>query len=207
MSPKSLAIAVSGLGRMGKRHALNFLQRVPRAKLVAVYTPDSNEVSWARINLEPYGVKIYSSYESLLSHADLDAVVIATITGVHAEQSIAAIRAGKHVLCEKPLSTSVEVSQSVVDEAKKHPELKVMCGFSRRFDESYRNAAEHVQKGGIGEVAVIRSQTCDRFDETGSFLKCKFDILTSFILSRLTLLLWLLNVPRRTSFWWYIRRL
>lgn len=92
---------------MGARHALNFLNRTPRAELVAAFTPDEKEAAWARTNLE--GVKIYSNYDEMLKHPGLEAVIVATVTTVHAEQAIKAITADKHVLCEKPLSTSVEI--------------------------------------------------------------------------------------------------
>lgn len=61
-------------------------------------------------------------------------------------------------------------SQSVVDAAAKKPHLKVMCGFSRRFDKSYREAFDRMDAGGIGRPAVFRSQTCDRLDPTGFFV-------------------------------------
>lgn len=109
MSASKLKIGCAGLGRMGKRHALNFLQRTPRAQLVAASTPDDTEIEWAQTHLVPFGVKIYKNYEDMLKHEGLEAVVVASATAVHAEQAIKAIEADKHVLCEKPLSTSVEI--------------------------------------------------------------------------------------------------
>ena len=94
---------------MGKRHALHFLNRTPRAELVAASTPDDTEIQWAKQHLEPFGVRIYKEYDEMLRQEGLEAVVIASATIVHAEQAIKAIDADKHVLCEKPLSTSVEV--------------------------------------------------------------------------------------------------
>jgi myo-inositol 2-dehydrogenase/D-chiro-inositol 1-dehydrogenase len=111
MGPQTrrLRIAVSGLGRMGARHAYNFLHHTPRADLVAVFSPDPREIAWAMENLEPWGVTIYEDYDKMLKHMELEAVCIATITSVHAEQSIKAIESGKHVLCEKPLSTKLSL--------------------------------------------------------------------------------------------------
>jgi len=107
---RRLRVAVSGLGlgRMGARHALHFLHRTPRAELMAVFTPDEEEVAWAREILESWGVTIYTNYDEMLEHEDLKAVCIATVTAVHAEQTIKAIECGKHVLCEKPLSTKLD---------------------------------------------------------------------------------------------------
>ncbi|KAJ8109337.1 hypothetical protein OPT61_g7537 [Boeremia exigua] len=106
---RRLKVACSGLGRMGARHALHFLHRTPKAELVAAFTPDDKEAAWAAEHLEPFGVKVYRDYEQMLKHDGLEAVVIATVTTAHAPQSIQAIKAGKHVLCEKPFSTNLEV--------------------------------------------------------------------------------------------------
>ncbi|KAE8317641.1 hypothetical protein BDV41DRAFT_22440 [Aspergillus transmontanensis] len=170
MAATKLKIGCAGLGRMGKRHALNFLQRTPRAELVAASSPDDTELEWAKVHLEPYGVKLYKNYDDMLRHGGLEAVVVASATAVHAEQAIKAIDAEKHVLCEKPLSTSVEISQSVLDAAAKKPHLKVMCGFSRRFDASYRDAFNKMSAGSIGSPSVMRSQTCDKLDPSGFFV-------------------------------------
>ncbi|KAF2762343.1 NAD(P)-binding protein [Pseudovirgaria hyperparasitica] len=171
MAPRRLKVACSGLGRMGSRHALHFLNRTPRAELVAAWTPDEKELAWAKQNLEPYGTTLYTNYEEMLKHPGLEAVVIATVTTAHAQQAIQAIEAEKHVLCEKPLSTSVEISQTVVDAAAKKPHLKVMCGFSRRFDDSYRDAFERMDSGAIGRPTIVRSQTCDMYNPTPFFVE------------------------------------
>ncbi|PFH58487.1 hypothetical protein XA68_13595 [Ophiocordyceps unilateralis] len=168
MTTTKLKIGVAGLGRMGKRHALNYLQAVPRAELVAVSTPDASEREWAREHLA--GVAVYEDFRELVAHPGLEAVCVASATAVHAEQSMLAIDAGKHVLCEKPLATTASVSQSVVDAAARRPDLKVMCGFSRRFDESYRDAHAKAQAGLIGRPSVFRSQTCDMLDPSGFFV-------------------------------------
>ncbi|KAK5110310.1 hypothetical protein LTR85_001291 [Meristemomyces frigidus] len=168
---KKLQVAISGLGRMGARHALHFLERTPRAELVAAFTPEPKEITWANEKLVPFGTTIYTDYDEMLKHPGLEAVVIATVTTVHAEQAIKAIHADKHVLCEKPLSTSVEVSQSVVDASKTKPHLKVLCGFSRRFDASYRDAFNRMDSGDIGRPSVFRSQTCDKLDPSGFFVE------------------------------------
>ncbi|OAK93692.1 NAD(P)-binding protein [Phaeosphaeriaceae sp. SRC1lsM3a] len=168
---RRLKIAVSGLGRMGARHANHFLHRTPKAELVAAFTPAENELAWAKENLEPWGVKIYSDYDQMLKHEGLEAVCVATVTTAHAEQSIKAIEAGLHVLCEKPLSTKLEICQQVLDTAARYPKQKVMCGFSRRFDSSYLSAYSHAASGSIGRPTILRSQTCDKYDPSGFFVE------------------------------------
>lgn len=114
MALRKLKVACSGLGRMGSRHALHFLNRTPRANLVAVFSPDEQETAWARQCLEPYGVQLYSDYDEMLKHPGLEAVVVAVVTTKHVEHSIKAIEADKHVLCEKPLSTSIEEVRELI---------------------------------------------------------------------------------------------
>ncbi|KAG9497366.1 hypothetical protein J7337_010226 [Fusarium musae] len=158
MAPQKLKIAAAGLGRIGKRHAINFLSRTPRAELVAAFTPDPTEMAWAKVNLEPHGVKLYDDYQTMIEQEGLQAVVIGTATSVHAEEAIQAMQKDLHVLCEKPLFTSIEVRRQVIAEAKKLPHLEVMCGFSRRFDDSYRDAFSKTQQGAIGRPTIIRSR-------------------------------------------------
>lgn len=86
---------------------MNFHELTARANVVAACTPDHNEREWAVENLER--VQIFQDYDEMLEKADLQAVVVASITAVHAEQALKAIRRGLHVLCEKPLSIDIEV--------------------------------------------------------------------------------------------------
>lgn len=168
---RKLQVGVSGLGRMGARHALHFLERTPRAELVAAFDPDEKTLAWAKQRLEPFGTKLYSDFEKFLKHPGMGAVVVAGITTEHASQAIHAIQSNKHVLCEKPLSTSVEVCEKVLEVARSKPHLTVMCGFSRRFDASYRDAARRVEAGDIGRPSIIRSQTCDRHRDDDYFVR------------------------------------
>jgi myo-inositol 2-dehydrogenase / D-chiro-inositol 1-dehydrogenase len=167
---RKLRVAVSGLGRMGARHARHFLERTPRAELVAACDPDPKARAWGEQHLAPYGTRIYEDYDEMLKHAGLEAVVVAGITSEHAPQTIKAIQANLHVLTEKPLSTSIDTCQAVLDAAKARPHLKVLCGFSRRFDASYREAFQRVDAGDIGRATVIRSQTCDKFRDDQYFV-------------------------------------
>lgn len=61
-------------------------------------------------------------------------------------------------------------SRKVVEAAQAKPHLKVMCGFSRRFDASYRDAFEKTDAGVIGRPTIIRSQTCDKYDPSGFYV-------------------------------------
>jgi myo-inositol 2-dehydrogenase/D-chiro-inositol 1-dehydrogenase len=93
---------------MGKRHVRTLLKRVPAAQVVAVCSAEPNELEWAQNEYKDWGIKVYDSYDEMIQHSGLQAVWVSTSTDVHAPQTIAAIKKGLNVLCEKPLSTEIE---------------------------------------------------------------------------------------------------
>ena len=169
MQHKKLSIGLVGLGRLGQRHANNLAHKIPNADLVAVCSPVASELEWAKSAMG--NAERYTDYATLLTHPGLDAVFLVTPTSLHAEQIILALKAGKHVFCEKPLSLDLNDCLKVEAEAAKHPELIVMIGFVRRFDASYRDAQQKIQQGLIGKPYMIRSQTCDLNDPEGFFVR------------------------------------
>jgi myo-inositol 2-dehydrogenase/D-chiro-inositol 1-dehydrogenase len=169
MQQRRLRIGIAGLGRLGQRHAQNLAQRVPNADLVAACSPVPAELEWAASTL---GVPhTYADYAAMLAHPDLDAVFLVTPTSLHADQIIAALRAGKHVFCEKPLSLDLTDCLAVEAEAARHPQLVAMIGFVRRFDTSYQDAQRKIGLGMIGKPFLVRSQTCDQNDPSGAFMR------------------------------------
>ena len=168
MTIPRLRVGIAGLGRMGRRHAENLARRVPSAELVAACSPEPDELAWAERQL---GVaQCYASYAAMLT-ADIDAVFIVTPTTLHAQQIVDALRARKHVFAEKPLSLDVAECRRVEAEAALQPDLKVMIGFVRRFDTSYRHAHARIRQGHIGRPLMVRSHTLDKDDPSGFFVR------------------------------------
>ena len=169
MAAPNAKVGIVGLGRLGKRHAENLALRVPGAELVAACSPDADERAWATQKL---GVKhAFGQYRELLAHPGLDTVFLVTPNTVHPEQIIAGLEAGKHVFCEKPLSMVLDECLAVEAEAKRHPKLKVMIGYVRRFDASYQDAHRKIASGAIGRPFIVRSQTTDMNDPSGFFVR------------------------------------
>lgn len=158
---KAVCFGIVGLGRLGRRHAENPAWRVPGAQLVAACSPVSKEREWA------------SSYWPELSFyaKSVDAVWLVTPTSLHATQIIAALRVGKHVFCEKPLSLDLAECDAVLEEHACHPHLQVMIGLVQRFDVSYGDAFERIETNAIGKSFMVRSQTCDKNDPDGFFVR------------------------------------
>ena len=158
-----------GLGRLGKRHAENLAYRVPGAALVAACSPLEDERAWARDALpEP---RLYGDYADLLADPDVDAVWLVTPSSLHAQQIVDALRAGKHVFCEKPLSLDLAECERVLAEAARYPHLQATIGFMRRFDPSYKDAFDKIAAGRIGRPFLVRSQTTDQNDTDGFFVR------------------------------------
>ena len=169
MSADALRIGIVGLGRMGQRHAEQLALRTRGARLVAACSPNVDEHAWARDQL---GVPaLYDNHAALLRDPQVQAVVIATPTTLHAEQTIAALQAGKHVFVEKPLALDVATCERVEAVARQHPSLVAMVGFVRRFDAHYQEAKAQVDAGRVGRPFLVRSQTCDMNDPDGFFVR------------------------------------
>ncbi|WWC87436.1 uncharacterized protein L201_002325 [Kwoniella dendrophila CBS 6074] len=166
---RKLRYAVLGIGRMGSRHAQNLAFRTPRAELVAVCDPRSTTLEWAKQSL-PSSTRVFTDSAECLGQDNVDAVLIASETGLHAKLVIDSIKAEKHVLVEKPISIDLETSRKVVEETEKYPHLKVMVGFSRRFDESYREVKKLIDQGKLGKPHLIKSATNDQHDPSGFFV-------------------------------------
>jgi myo-inositol 2-dehydrogenase / D-chiro-inositol 1-dehydrogenase len=164
----SLRIGIAGLGRMGKRHAEQLARRTRGAALAAACSPVADERAWAQQEL---GVqRLYERYEDLVADAQLDAIVIATPTTQHAAQTIAALEAGKHVFCEKPLALDVAACEQVLAVAAQRPKQVAMVGFVRRFDPSIVQAKADIDAGRLGKPFLVRSQTGDMNDPSGFFV-------------------------------------
>ncbi|KAI7322757.1 NAD binding Rossmann fold oxidoreductase [Hortaea werneckii] len=207
MAPRRVNIGVVGLGRMGKRHVHTLVSRTPRANVVAVCTNLEHELEWARNNQDykDFEIAVYDKYEDMLNHPGIEAVWVSTSTDVHAIQTKMGVQKGLHVMCEKPLSIHLDESQEVIDIADKHPHLKVMAAFSRRFDASYRDAAKKVlQERVIGKPYMIRAQTCDLLDTTGFFVRYATrngGIFVDCAIHDIDLTLWYLDNPVPKACW------
>jgi len=99
----------------------------------------------------------YRSLEACLADPELDAVIVATPDALHAEQAIAAARAGKHVFCEKPLATSSIAARAVIDACMMHG-VKLGVGYHHRFHAGHRAVANAIADGALGRLHHMRVQ-------------------------------------------------
>lgn len=148
-------VVVVGAGRAGSVHARNFASGVPGATLVGVADADTEAREARAEELECVG---YPDVQAVMADDKVDAIVIGTPTFTHADIATAALSAGKHVLSEKPLASSLEEARRIAA-AVVEANSTFMVGFMRRFDRGFRRAAERISAGDIGEPLLVRSTT------------------------------------------------
>jgi myo-inositol 2-dehydrogenase / D-chiro-inositol 1-dehydrogenase len=144
-------IALFGAGRIGVLHAANIAASQPRASLACVF--DTNRAS-AEAVAAKHGTRVAPSVEAALSDPAVNAVLIASSTNTHVELITAAARAGKAILCEKPIDLDIErVERCQKDIAGAG--VPVQIAFNRRYDRSHRAVRDAVRAGDIGALELL----------------------------------------------------
>ena len=148
-------IAVIGAGLMGADHARIVAEELSGAALAVVCDPDEDR---ARAVADRHGAgDVSGDPESVIGRSDVDAVIVASPDVTHAPLSLACIRAGKRVLCEKPLSQSSEECRAVIEAEVAAGARQVMLGFMRRYDRSYAEMQAAVRDGAIGRPLMMHN--------------------------------------------------
>lgn len=150
-------ICLVGAGRAGMVHAQNFRWRVPHARLVAVVDENETRARQAAAELE-LGAAGYGSLPQAIEAEKIDAVVIVTPPFAHAQLSITAAQAGKHILCEKPMALTLAECDQVLA-AVAQAGVVFQMAFMRRFDPPFVAAKQQIDQGLIGSPLVVRSLT------------------------------------------------
>jgi 2-hydroxy-4-carboxymuconate semialdehyde hemiacetal dehydrogenase len=143
MTTKPVRIALAGPGAFGIKHldGLKNIEGVEVTSIIGRELPKAQEVA------QKYGAKhVTTNLDEALARPDVDAVILCTPTQMHAEQSIAAMKAGKHVQVEIPLCDKVEEGRAVLEMQKKTG-LVAMVGHTRRFNPSHQYVHKKIQAG------------------------------------------------------------
>ncbi|HMK85663.1 MAG TPA: inositol 2-dehydrogenase [Steroidobacteraceae bacterium] len=143
--------ALFGAGRIGVLHAANIVASHPRARLACVY--DTNGAA-AAATAERYGAKAVTSVEAALGEASVNAVLIASTTSTHVDLISASARAGKAILCEKPIDLDIERVERCREEIA-GAGVPIQIAFNRRYDQSHRAVREAVRRGDIGALELL----------------------------------------------------
>lgn len=158
MSTTPLRFALLGTGRIADNQLAPALAQVSGAQLWSVLSRDERRGrEFAARHGAAAPEPVHTGLDDLLADPGLDAVLIATPDGLHAEQALAALRAGKHVLVEKPMATDPDGGQAMV-EAAAAAGLRLGVAYHLRWHAGHRRLHERVQAGALGEIRHMRAQ-------------------------------------------------
>ncbi len=142
---RQIGFGVIGLGTFGKNHVAAYVEH-PFARLVAVC--DIKE-ELAKDTAEKYKVKYYTDYREMLENPDIEAISVVTPDFLHRDPVIACAEKGKHILCEKPLATTVEDAEEMVKAVEKAG-VTLMVDFHNRWNPPFALTKESAEKGELG---------------------------------------------------------
>ena len=154
----SFNIAIIGAGAIGYDHISSFQQH-PSAKVVAIAEVSPER---GREAADKFGIhELVTDYKTLLKRADIDVFSIALPNYLHAPVALAALKAGKHVMLDKPMATNAADAAKLVAEAKKQRVL-LMVGQNQRFIPEVQTAKQLIAKGVLGDVYHAKTAWCRR---------------------------------------------
>lgn len=164
-----IKVGIIGAGRIGKVHITSISTRVKDAVIKTVADPflSDETAAWAKSMGVEHTTK---DYKEIINDPEIQAVLICSSTDTHAPISVEAIKAGKHVFCEKPISHDVAAIQQVID-ALKGTGLKYMVGFNRRFDHNFEAVQKAVAAGKIGKPEIIKITSRDPEPPSAEYVK------------------------------------
>ena len=152
---KKIRWGVLSTAEIGTKNVIPAMQLGEYCKFTAIASRQLEKAQAAarRLGIE----KAYGSYEELLADCDVDAVYLPLPNHLHVPWAIKALKAGKHVLCEKPIGLNAAGAQELLEASRKFPRLKVMEAFMYRHHPQWQWAKKRVFEGKIGELRTIQS--------------------------------------------------
>ena len=166
---KKLKVGIIGAGTLSTFH-MNAYKNNPDVEIIAVC--DSN-IERAMGRAAEYEVKeYYGDYAKMLEKAEIDAVSVITSNNTHTPITIAALEAGKHVLCEKPPALNAAGAKAMEEAAAKAGKL-LMYGFVRRFAENVQLLKNSIEKGALGEIYYVKAGVLRRCGNPGGWFANK----------------------------------
>lgn len=160
---RKVRIGIIGAGNFSNSH-LDGLKEVTNAEVVAICDMVREN---ADKQAKKYNIKdVYYDYHDLLKREDIDAVTLPLPDQIHREIAVAAMRAGKHVLCEKPMALNMDDCKEMVRVAKETG-MQLMVGQIGRYTPAFVKAKEIIEKGTIGEIFFIEAEYAHDYSKKG----------------------------------------
>ena len=151
---------ILGAGKIAESQMAPAIAAAPGHELVAVMR---RELDAAQRFADRHGARrAYDSVEALLSSSEVNAVYVATPPHLHAHQTVLAARAGKHVLCEKPMALTTGEARQMIEASRASGVLLTICHY-QRFNARHQRIRSLVEEGAIGQVTAARINFSERF--------------------------------------------
>lgn len=156
--PKPLGFALVGLGNLSTNQLAPALQRTANCRLAGIVTgTPAKAAAWQRrYGLPDRSIYSYETMARLAENRDIDVVYVVTPNALHAEHTIAAVRAGKHVLCEKPMEVSVARCEAMIDAARTAG-VQLAIGYRCQFEPYHLECVRLAREEVFGELRVIEA--------------------------------------------------
>jgi myo-inositol 2-dehydrogenase/D-chiro-inositol 1-dehydrogenase len=151
----TLNVGVIGVGMIGQDHIRRLTHVLSGARVAAVTDVDLDRAKSVAGGLQE--ARVHESGQDLIKDEEVDAVVVASWGPTHEEYVLACIEAGKQVFCEKPLATTREACERIVDAEVAAGRRLVMVGYMRRYDSGYRAMKDTLLQGDIGAPLMFHS--------------------------------------------------
>jgi predicted dehydrogenase len=155
-SAKRVGYAVVGLGSISQVAVLPAFAHSKKAKLVAVVSGDKDKAKKFAQDFGASQAYSYDEFTRCLENPHIDAVYIATPPGEHEKYAVAAAKAGKHVLCEKPLAASVQQARNMVTTCRRNKVL-FMTAYRKYFEPSSLALKKMITSGELGRIDIIHT--------------------------------------------------
>ncbi|HET9179546.1 MAG TPA: Gfo/Idh/MocA family oxidoreductase [Terriglobia bacterium] len=153
---KRVGYAVVGLGRISQVAVLPAFRHSRKAKLVAVVSGDLKKAKRLATRFGASASYTYEDYERCLANPDVEAVFIATDNGTHTRYSVQAARAGRHVLCEKPMARTPDECREMI-QACRESNVRLMIAYRKYFEPASLALKKLIAAGKLGRLKLIHS--------------------------------------------------
>jgi predicted dehydrogenase len=158
---------------IGLNHVIPGMQKGKFSNIMAISSRNSATAEKAA---EDLGIaKAYGSYEELLADDEIEAVYNPLPNHLHVPMTIKALKAGKHVLCEKPIALNAKEAEELLEVTKKYPDLKVIEAFMYRFHPQWEEVKKWIKEDEIGDIKTIQS-AFTYFNDNPEDIRNKADI-------------------------------
>ena len=162
---KKIKVAVIGTGGISNIHITSYRDN-PDAEVYALCDINEDRV---KAQGEKYGIdRLFTDYHEMLKLPEIDAVSVCTWNSEHAACTIAALNAGKHVLCEKPMATTLKDAEAMKEAAERNGKL-LMIGFVRRFGDDCDILMDFAKKDFFGEIYYAKASYLRRHGNPGGW--------------------------------------